>query len=115
MEGGETPCAFALRIMRDEAQPIEVRLHGARIAAPYIHPKPVPLGEAVEIELPDTATPEGVKAASAEILRVVAQGEISVSLGRDLVSILDSHRKNIELTDIETRLKALEAAKGFNR
>ena len=72
---GDTPVEFGLRVMRDEAQPIDVRLHGARIAAPYIHPKPFPLAEMVEIELPDTSTPEGVKAASAEVLQAVAQGE----------------------------------------
>jgi hypothetical protein len=112
---GDTPVQFGLRIMRDETQPIDLRLHGARIAAPYIHPRPVPLGESVEIKLPDTTTPEGVTEASAEILRAVAEGDISVSIGRDLVAIVDSHRKNIELTDIEARLKALEATRGINQ
>jgi hypothetical protein len=109
---GETPVAFGLRIMRDATQPIEIRLHGARIAAPFIHPKPQPLGETVELELGDIDTVEGVTMASAKILAAVGTGEISISNGRDLMAIIDSHRKSIELSDIEVRLKQLEAAKG---
>jgi hypothetical protein len=47
---GETPVAFGLRIMKDAAQPIEIQLHGARIAAPFIHPKPQPLDETIELD-----------------------------------------------------------------
>ena len=110
-EAGETPCGFALRIMRDADQPIDIRLHGARIAAPYIHPKPYPLAETVTLDLPDTSTPEGVKKASAEILRAVANAEVPVSTGRDVMAIVDGHRRNIELIDIVARLEALETAR----
>ena len=42
VEDGETPCASALRVMRDEGKAADVRMHAARIAAPYIHPRPQP-------------------------------------------------------------------------
>ena len=41
-EEGETPCDFALRIMRDDGQPPDIRMNAAKIAAPYVYPKPKP-------------------------------------------------------------------------
>ena len=41
-EEGQTPCGFALRIMRDQDKPDDLRMHAARLAAPFIHPKPQP-------------------------------------------------------------------------
>ena len=35
VEAGESPAAFGLRIMRDETQPLDVRLNAARLIAPY--------------------------------------------------------------------------------
>jgi hypothetical protein len=37
-----------------------------------------------------------------------AQVKITVTVGRDLVSMLDVQRRTIELTDIDRRLTALE-------
>jgi hypothetical protein len=42
IEDGESPCVLCLRIMRDETQDPAVRLNAARIAAPYLHSRPVP-------------------------------------------------------------------------
>jgi hypothetical protein len=36
---GLTPLAYMLAIMRDEAQPVAVRLDMAKAAAPYVHPR----------------------------------------------------------------------------
>ena len=37
---GETPLAFLLELMTDEAQPVEVRMRAAGLALPYCHAKP---------------------------------------------------------------------------
>jgi hypothetical protein len=37
---GETPLAFLLALMTDEAQPVEVRMRAAGLALPYCHAKP---------------------------------------------------------------------------
>jgi hypothetical protein len=37
---GETPLAFLLALMSDEAQPAEVRMRAAGVALPYCHAKP---------------------------------------------------------------------------
>ena len=36
---GQTPLDFIVELMRDESQPIELRLDCAKAAAPYIHPR----------------------------------------------------------------------------
>ncbi|MDH5667224.1 MAG: hypothetical protein OEY86_04350 [Nitrospira sp.] len=36
---GEVPLDYMLKVMRDEKQPMEVRLEMAKAAAPYCHPK----------------------------------------------------------------------------
>jgi hypothetical protein len=37
---GETPLAFLLTLMNDEAQPVEVRMRAAGLALPFMHAKP---------------------------------------------------------------------------
>jgi hypothetical protein len=112
VEAGESPAAFGLRIMRDETQPLDVRLNAARLIAPLVHARPSPAGETVAISLPDASTPDCIVEASGAILRAVAEGELAVSTGKDLMDMLDSHRRGLELTVIKGRLQALEAASG---
>ena len=38
-EDGVTPLEFIMTVMRDEAQPLPIRLNCAMAAAPYIHPR----------------------------------------------------------------------------
>ncbi|MFN6953777.1 MAG: hypothetical protein ACK4PG_03165 [Acetobacteraceae bacterium] len=37
---GASPLAYLLAVMRDEAQPVEVRMRAAGLALPYCHAKP---------------------------------------------------------------------------
>ena len=109
--GGESPAAFGLRIMHDETASLEQRLHAARIAAPYVHSRPVAPARSVSLELPEADTAEGVCKASAAVLDAVARGKVSPGAGRDLVAMLDVQRKSLELVEIERRLAELERAK----
>jgi hypothetical protein len=74
---GETPLDFGLRIMRDAEQPIEVRILGARLAAPYVHARPGPQGETVNLELPAVNTIDGTSQAISSVVRSVAEGKIT--------------------------------------
>lgn len=38
-ETGELPLEYLLGVMRDESNPIELRVNAAKVAAPYVHPK----------------------------------------------------------------------------
>ena len=108
-EDGETPGAFALRVMRDETKTDELRMHAARLAAPLVHPKPQPEPRYVTFDLPDEIKDvENLVAAHATLLRSVASGDLSLEDARELSAILDNYRRGLELSDIETRLKALE-------
>lgn len=108
-EAGETPCGFALRVMRDDTQLPDLRLHAARLAAPYVHPKPQPEPRYVTFELPDEIREvESLVAAHTTLLRSVASGGLSLEDARELSAILDNYRRGLELSDIEARLKALE-------
>ena len=40
---GLTPLDFMLKLLRDEAQPTDLRLDAAKSAAPYVHPKRAPV------------------------------------------------------------------------
>jgi hypothetical protein len=108
-EDGETPGAFALRIMRDTEKPDELRMHAARLAAPLVHPKPQPEPRYVTFDLPDEIKDaESLVATHATLLRSVASGDLSLEDARELSAILDNYRRGLELSDIEARLKALE-------
>ncbi|HUQ36668.1 MAG TPA: hypothetical protein VM144_09870 [Aestuariivirga sp.] len=108
-EDGETPGAFALRVMRDETKTDELRMHAARLAAPLVHPKPQPEPRYVTFVLPDEIKDvESLVATHATLLRSVASGDLSLEDARELSAILDNYRRGLELSDIEARLKALE-------
>ena len=62
----------------------------------------------INIDLPDVSTGEGVSAAQAVVVQVVADGEITPDEGQVLSSILEARRKSIETADIELRLDKLE-------
>ena len=108
-EDGETPCAFALRIMRDDSKPEDIRIHAARLAAPYVHPKPQPEPRYIKFNLPEEfGDVESLKTIHVTLLRSIAAGDISLEDAKELSAILDTHRRCLELSDIENRLKALE-------
>lgn len=109
-EDGETPCAFALRIMREDGMDPLLKLQAAKLAAPYIHPKPQPEPRMISITLPDEIkTAEDLMAAHAEILKAAANGTLALEDARDLSAILETQRKLVEAIDHEARLIRLES------
>lgn len=69
-------------------------------------------GRPVVLDLPDTASVEGVTKAIAQIIQAAASGQITPSEAGDLCGLLEAQRRAIELSDIESRLARLEAAQG---
>ena len=113
---GETPCEFALRLMRDEQQPQDIRLNAARIAAPYLHPKPQPEPRLVSFELPERIDNSAhLMEAHANLLRATATGELALDEAREISIMLDAHRKVIETADLEDRIRKLEEAQPNGR
>lgn len=106
---GESPLELMVRVSRDDASIMAVRLNAARWAAPYLHPKPFPEMPMAEFTLPDSITTvDGLLEAHAGILKAVAAGDLAVPLARDLSAIVEAQRRLVETADLETRLSKLE-------
>lgn len=108
-EQGETPCAFALRIMRDESEPHPFRMEAARIAAPYVHSKPQPEPRFVSFDLPEQiADCADLLAVHTSLIRATANGEVAIEEAREVSALLETHRKVLETADLDQRIKRLE-------
>jgi hypothetical protein len=72
-------------------------------------------GCVVRFELPDVTDPAGLMAASAALLKSVAAGELSLEAGEAVSTMLASHLKVVEATDIATRIAELERRTGVRK
>lgn len=110
-EEGETPCAYALRIMRDDSQAPEVRMNAARLAAPFVHPKPQPEPRVVAFTVPEEFDgAASLLSVHASLLRATASGEIALEDARDISAMLETHRRLVETVELEERITNLEKA-----
>ena len=113
LDDGETPRGFAISLMRDEEQPLNVRLEAARIAAPYVHPRPQPEGRLVNFTLPeDLASTVALAQVHTTILQAVATSQLSVDEAKDIAAMLETHRRSIETAELEARIAKLEKTLG---
>jgi 3-methyladenine DNA glycosylase/8-oxoguanine DNA glycosylase len=94
-----------------EAQSETARISACSAILERAYGKAVP-GRMIQLSLPDTSDLAGVSKAVAAVVQAMANGEISPAEAGDLCGILDTQRRAIELSDIETRLAKLEAAQG---
>lgn len=62
----------------------------------------------VQMDLPDTSTPEGIDKALDAIIAAIGRGELSPSEGQSLISVIEARRKAIETGDLLVRIEALE-------
>ncbi len=107
---GVTPVEYMLSVLRDESAPEERKCWAAEKAAPYIHPKPQPIARCIDIELPDTGTIEGIKAALAKITFSAAAGRIAPGEAQSMAALVEAQRKMIEMDEVLRRIERLEAA-----
>ena len=66
----------------------------------------------VLIDLPKMEGAEGASIVMAGILEAVAEGDITPDEASRVAGIVETYRKTLEMTELETRLQALEQAKG---
>jgi hypothetical protein len=69
----------------------------------------------VTIELPKIESAADIPAATQAILEATAAGELTPSEGAALVNIAESHRKAVELSELEGRIRAIEAEQASAR
>jgi hypothetical protein len=53
---GLTPLEYMLSTMRDERQPVALRLDMAKAAAPYVHPRLASVEQAVQVDLQEPSS-----------------------------------------------------------
>ena len=108
---GLSPAAYMLAIMRDELADEKRRDWAAEKLAPFVHPRPSPIDRTVNIDLPSTATMEGIDKALDAIIAAMASGTISPGEGQSFISVIETRRKAIETGEILERIKKLEETK----
>ena len=109
---GETPVEFGLRLMRDESIPPDLRIHAARIAAPYLHSKPLPEARYVSFAFPaEIGTCTDLLAIHNSLIKATAEGEVALEEAREVSAMLETHRRLVETVDLEQRITRLEQEK----
>ena len=84
-----------------EGDSIALRLCMERIA-------PAPKDQPISFSLSSMQSASDASQAAADVLRAVSDGEITPIEATRVVGLVDSYRRTLELTDIETRITALE-------
>ena len=70
---------------------------------------PAPKDAAVNFYMPSMNNALDAAEAAGSVLRAVSEGELTPLEATRLMGLIDSYRRTLELTDIETRIAALEA------
>lgn len=65
-------------------------------------------GARLQFDLPEVAKAEDLPGAIAAVTRQVAEGEMSPDEGAAIVSLLEAHRKALEMGELAARVAALE-------
>lgn len=62
----------------------------------------------VQFALPSMATAHDAAQAAGAVLTAVAEGDLTPAEGAQVMGLVDSYRRTLEVTELETRLAALE-------
>lgn len=65
----------------------------------------------VQFELPEMKGAEDAAQAAAVVLQSVAAGDLTPTEGAHVMALIETYRRTLETTEIETRLRELEARK----
>ena len=86
-----------------EGDSVALRLCMERIAPP-------PKDATVKFSMPKMHNALDAAEAAGSVLRAVSEGELTPLEATRLMGLIDSYRRTLELTEIEERLRVLEAA-----
>ena len=101
MEGGAETITKKVIELAEAGDLAAARLVIERLAPP-VRERPITL------DLPDTATAEGVSKAQQIVLEAVGNGDLLPGEGQVVAGILDARRKSLETEELERRIAALE-------
>ena len=86
-----------------EGDSVALRLCMDRIA-------PLPKDATVTFAMPTISSALDASEAAGSVLKAVSEGELTPLEATRVMGLIDSYRRTLELTEIEERLRALEAA-----
>ena len=69
---------------------------------------PAPKDQPVSFNLPKMNNAPDATEAAGSVLRAVSEGDLTPIEAARIMGLIDSYRRTLELTDIETRIAALE-------
>ena len=90
-----------------EGDSVALRLCMDRIAPP-------PKDAVVTFSMPTMSNALDAAEAAGSVLRAVSEGELTPTEATRVMGLIDSYRRTLELTEIEERLRALEAVEGVS-
>ena len=90
-----------------EGDNVALRLCMDRIAPP-------PKDAALTFSMPTMRNAMDASVAAGNVLRAVSEGELTPIEATRVMGLIDSYRRTLELTEIEERLRALEAVEGVS-
>lgn len=85
-------------------------MNAAKLAAPYIPPRPQPEPRMVSFTVPEQLQTADLVVVHETLLRATAAGELAIEDARDLSSVLETHPRLIETVELEERIAHLERA-----
>lgn len=97
---------FVRYLSDDDAR---VALKAAELLLDRAYGKPQQTSEPISFDLPDdTDNAEALVALHASLLRATARGEVAVSDAREMSGLFETHRRLVEVADLENRIAKLE-------
>lgn len=88
-----------------------VALRAAEALLDRTYGKPQLMAETISFSVPDDCNDAGaLLALHASLLRATAKGEVAVSEAREMSALFESHRRLIEVADLESRIAKLESS-----
>lgn len=107
----------ALELMNGEAEAlsrkaVELALAGDTVALRLCLERVAPPRKDIPVrfDMPAMTCAKDAAAAAGAVLRAVSAGDLTPSEGAQVMSLIDSYRRTLEITELEARIGALECA-----
>jgi len=105
----KAPRAFKRLVELMESKDQRVAIAASNAVLDRAYGKPSPEERTASFAMRPVTSAGDVVEAISDLLKATANGEVSITEAKELTSIIEAQRKAIETTDLETRLKELEA------
>lgn len=105
----KAPRAFERLVELMESKDQRVAMAASNAVLDRAYGKPSPEERTASFAMRPVKSAGDVVEAISDLLTATANGEVSITEAKELTSIIEAQRKAIEITDLEIRMKELEA------